>query len=169
MSETYGTIVIPNFGGLSSEEVAEIPNQPEKFAEDLFKQGGFNLRALEQGCYGINDAVLKGGYIQLSSMDPDWVRFANSAIGKDRNIELYASFNDEYGTHYFFIKNAEGESFGYMFEEESDEFDQDDFDEDQWFEKHKKSAEKWIDLCPSVIKDNFPDVVAYAPPSYEDE
>jgi hypothetical protein len=169
MSETYGTIVIPNFAGMTSESVNNIPNQPDSFVEALFKHGGFNLNALVQGCYGITDAVLKGAYVQLSSIDPDWTQFANSAMKDDRHIEFYASFSDEYGTHLFFIKNADGESFKYRFEEESDEFDQDDFDYQIYLERHQKSAEKWLGLCPAFVKDNFPDVLAYPPENQEEE
>ncbi|MGD9170518.1 MAG: hypothetical protein PVI97_10735 [Candidatus Thiodiazotropha sp.] len=153
MPEVGGIIIVPNLDEFQDFDIANIALDNRAFVEKMFEVGGFNKKALINGSYSIEEAILLGGYIKLSVFGPEWLPVAASAMRKDRFLELYAVFNHEYGSRFYFARNAEGNSFHYWYEEDGgDESEQDDFDVGRYVSELQEKEKLYLSTIPSAVQ-----------------
>lgn len=157
MSEIAGVVIIPKldaFDGVNAEAIVE---DERSFVETIFEIGGFNKKALDNGPYTIEEATIQDKYIELGVFGGEWYMLGKSAVqNKDRQLELYARFNDEYGTVIYLARNSSGESFGYSYEDDGgDESDQDDFDIDAYISDLESKEKKYLSIIPGDVISTF--------------
>jgi len=164
MSDVWGTIIIPNLDDFSGFDISNIPDDSEPFVTKIFETGGFNIKALSNGAYTIEEILTIDGYIQLTIFGDEWVPFAKSAMREDRHLEFYGALNSEYGTCMYFARNANGESFYYWYEDDGgDESEQDDFDIDQYKKELAEKEIRYLSIIPDVLKASCEDILPRQP------
>ena len=165
MSEMWGMVVIPRQGALGSFETNEIVADEMPFVEAIFDVGGFNQGALNNGTYTIENAAIQGDYIELEVSGGEWYLVGKSAVtNSDRHLEIYARFNDEYGTRIYLARNREGESFGYAYDDDGgDESEQDFFDIDKYKLDLEEKERKYLSIIPQVVQLTFSSILPEKP------
>lgn len=153
----FGSVVIKATEELNSR-LSDSDDYDQVFS-DLLQFSGLEPSFAKNVGYGFEDSKMDSGYICLDAFDSGWLELAQYISKNGKNIELYASLGDEYGTKLVCALNSKGERFQFSYEEESDEWDQDDFDEDSFNEELEAKLKEWNSLIPDAVKESFPDLV----------
>jgi len=153
MPEIAGVVIVPKLDVFDGYDAAKIVEDERLFVEMIFEIGGFNKKALDNGPYTIEEASIQGEYIELGVFGGEWYMLGKSAVqNKDRHLELYAKFHDEYGTIIYLARNSAGESFGYSYEDDGgDESEQDYFDIDEYISDLESKEKKYLSIIPNAV------------------